>query len=352
MGKTDIIVGGQYGSEGKGVVAALIAQDYDCHIRVGGPNAGHSFVHDGKQYKMQAVPCGWVNPTARLCLGPGAVISVAQLEKEIKMIPESHHVRNRLFIDPRATIIMPHHDEGHTDGEAHKRIGSTGEGIGAARMDRFARDPNTGFKTAYEYSKQAPQMADVNFPVWLGQTRYQHKNAKRALIEGTQGYGLSITHGEWPFVTTSDPTAGSIAAECGIGPKDLNNIIAVFRSRPIRVAGNSGPLRFETTWEAISKELGRDVEERTTVTKKVRRIGGWDWELFDRSVEANTPTALVLTFADYLDKGDHNVTQWEYLSDTTKNHVKMMERISGVPVILVGTGYHPETGWVFVDRRK
>lgn len=348
----DIIVGGQYGSEGKGVVAKAIAMDYDVHIRVGGPNAGHSFVHNGKLYKMQSVPCGWVNPKAHLAIGPGGVVSLQQVEKELNATKE-FGTRDRFFIDPNATIIMPHHDEGHTSGEIHQRIGSTGEGIGAARMDRFRRDEATGFQTAHAYSRRPDALlAGRPLASYLSRTSTVRRLGSKALIEGTQGFGLSITHGEWPYVTTSDPTAGAIAAECGVGPKDLDKIFAVFRSMPIRVAGNSGPMFAETTWEEVSQRLGRDVIEKTTVTKKVRRIGGWDWNMFSRSIEANTPTHLILTFADYLDKADHNVTEWDKLSETTQNHVKMMERLSGVPVIMIGTGFSEETGWVFVDRRK
>ncbi len=169
----------------------------------------------------------------------------------------------------------------------------------------------------------------------------------RALIEGTQGFGLSLVHGEWPYTTSSDPTAGAIAADCGVGPKDIENIYAVFRSMPIRVAGNSGPMKFEASWEDISKRLGRNVEERTTVTKKIRRVGGWDWELFERSVRANTPTHLVLTFADYINKDDHMVTEFDALSRDTKAHVEMMEKLSGVKVAMIGTGFSETNGWCY-----
>ncbi len=109
----DIVCGGQYGSEGKGVVAAVLAERYGAHIRVGGPNAGHSFVYEGQLYKMQAVPCGWTNKTAALVLGPGAVISLEQIEKEIQDIKKraKTDVSGRLKIDPQATILSRAHAE-------------------------------------------------------------------------------------------------------------------------------------------------------------------------------------------------------------------------------------------------
>src|SRR5687768_3594873 len=186
----DIVVGGQFGSEGKGVVASVLANQYEAHIRVGGPNAGHSFVHEGRLWKMQSVPCGWTNKDANLLIGPGAVLSLEQMEKEILAIEGAKYsVRNRLLIDPRAGILEKRHaeEEGHVSGEMHQAIGSTGEGIGACRRDRLNRKAGT-FRTARMAADEGVELAGRPLASYIAPTDFFRRS--KALIEGTQGFGL------------------------------------------------------------------------------------------------------------------------------------------------------------------
>src|SRR5262245_31226052 len=138
------VVGAQFGSEGKGVIINDIAEDYDIHVRTGGPNAGHSFNFEDRIWKMQVIPCGWTNPNAILVIGRGALVDVELLEEEIETIEKAgYEVKHRLFVDAKAGVLDKkfRQEEGGIKGEMHARIGSTGEGVGAARIARIQRDP-------------------------------------------------------------------------------------------------------------------------------------------------------------------------------------------------------------------
>ncbi len=330
------VVGAQFGSEGKGVVVRELAKEYGAHVRTGGPNAGHTFAFNGEVYKLQQLPCGWTNPDAMLIIGPGAVLDEDILRHEAdlvaKMMPNVH---TRILIDAKAAILSKkHHDaEGGVDGAIHTRIGSTGEGVGACRLDRIRRDPEALklYETGADTSKVLAGCPSI-------------------LLEGTQGYGLSLVHGPWPYVTSADTTSAQLCADAGVSPRRLDRVVLVARAMPIRVAGNSGELKGETTWEAVSARLGRAVHERTTVTKKTRRVGLWDWDLMDGAVRVNGATEIVLTFADYINPGDFMVKRWFDLSAETRDFVIEIERRYGIPVTMIGTGFDT-TGWSFVDMR-
>jgi adenylosuccinate synthase len=126
---------------------------------------------------------------------------------------------------------------------------------------------------------------------------------QRVIVEGTQGFGLSLADsGFWPKVTSRSTTAAGALAEAGISPLEVDDVTLVFRAFPIRVAGNSGPLRYETTWEAIADQLGtkRDLTELTTVTRRPRRVAEFDTDLARAAVLANSPSRIVLNHLDYL----------------------------------------------------
>lgn len=342
------VVGGQYGSEGKGVVVHYLANRYDAHVRVGGPNAGHSFNHEGSVFKMQALPCGWTNRHANLVIGRGAIVNPALLAKEIEMVQRSSpSVKNRIFIDAGAGVLSDdhHNEEGGTGGELHQRIGSTGEGVGAARHARMRRDP-AGFQRIYEVAAQYGLDSMVYQDTASCLMRWLD-SGDNILLEGTQGSGLSLIHGPWPYVTTADTNAAQMAADIGLAPRLVNRTCLVVRSHPIRVAGNSGPLKGELSWADLSRDLGRTVEERTTVTKKVRRVGSWDEDLVLQSVLLNQPTSLALMFADYISPEDEGKRTMSSLSTRTKKFVEYLERLTGVAVALIGTG---GPSWAIVDR--
>ena len=302
-GKIAVLVGGQYGSEGKGAVVAHIANDYNVHVRVGSPNAGHTIYWNGEKHVMQSIPCGWINPNAKIVIGRGALINMKQFMKELVHVLQYYpDFLYRLHIDPEAGILDEkfHEQEGGTEGEMHRRIGSTGEGVGPARVARINRDPNEfrQFKdVAKEYGLE--RCLCENTPEKLAEIQDAGFNI---LIEGTQGSGLSLLHSHWPYCTSIDTNAAGIISEVGIAPSRVTDVILVLRTYPIRVAGNSGPMKNEITWDELSSRMGINlIPEKTTVTKKVRRIAEWDDELFCQSCILNGPTEFALTFADYID---------------------------------------------------
>lgn len=306
-GKLTVVVGGQYGSEGKGAIVAKIANDYDVHVRVGSPNAGHTIHWHNEKHVMQSIPCGWINPCARIVIGRGALLNMKQFMKELVHILQYYpNFLDRLYIDPEAGILDEkfHMEEGGTEGEMHKRIGSTGEGVGPARIARLKRDKSEfrQFKDVAEEYGLSGCLAS-NTPNLL--VRWQDTGSN-ILIEGTQGSALSLLHSHYPYCTSIDTNAAGIISEVGIAPSRVTNVLMVCRTYPIRVAGNSGPMENEIDWGTLNTRIkhmgGVPIEpEKTTVTHKVRRIAEWDDELFKQSCILNAPTEIALTFADYID---------------------------------------------------
>lgn len=356
MTSVTAVVGGQYGSEGKGAVVASIAGRFDAFVRSGGPNAGHTIYFIGRRWKMQQLPCGWVNPRAALVIAPGAVFSPRVLLREVAAIADAlgwfDDLIERVFIDDRAGVLDDHHheQEGGTGGELHRRIGSTGEGVGAARMARLARDPAL-FRQARdirrgefvaETARGRVDLVDMVRADTPGLLLQYLRSGRRVLLEGTQGFGLSLVHGLWPYVTTADTTAAQLCADAGLPPLAVRDVLVVLRTYPIRVAGNSGPLKGEMTWEELSSRIGTKVEERTTVTNKVRRVGEWDGDLAARACRVNGATQVALTFADYIDPAITGATRREQVlsSARVRRFINRVEEECGTPVRYVGTGGH------------
>ena len=322
------VVGGQYGSEGKGVIVSHLSAGADCAVRTGGPNAGHSIKHEGRVWKMRSIPCSWINPRCALIIGPGAVLNPAVLIKEADALEEAgYSIRKRLLIDQRATIITADDVVAEAGAGLEEGIGSTLEGVGYARIRRIGRDPHDWVS--------AKRLEDHGFTV--GDT-LSAVNAVAVigdlLLEGTQGYGLSLTTGDWPFVTSHNTTAAQLQADAGLGLMDTFETMIVYRSFPIRVGGNSGPMFGEMEWSDFP-----GVEpERTTVTNRVRRIGHFDWDMAKEAAMVNGASEQALTFADYLDPSIAGTTSWAALTPPVREFIDKLESSHGIPVALVGTG--------------
>ena len=228
------------------------------------------------------------------------------------------------------------------NGTLHARIGSTGEGVGACRHARMRRK-------AGEFLRYR-DLSDARGLRMCGSQRIL--GAHSILLEGTQGFGLSLIHGDWPNVTSHDTTAAQLLADAGVPPTRLDRVVLVARTMPIRVAGNSGPLHGETSWDDLSSRLGRPVLERTTVTKKVRRIGEWDQDLVDEAVRVNGATEIALTFLDYLSPEDANKRTFASLSPRSRNFITNLEDRHAIPVTMMGTGYDEKTGWVCIEKGR
>lgn len=353
------VVGAQYGSEGKGNFVAHIADRYRVHVRVGGPNAGHSFYHypSNRIFKMQSIPVGWCNPFAALVLGRGMLISVEQLYEEFKAVyAVDPTIADRLRIDRKAGILSPwHHNEGGgVHGESHQRYGSTGEGVGPARISRIQRrhgkvDPmmlngGMGFFHAGDLPlEMVPSGFRAIWPTLLvddtpGLIEEHSEAGEHVLLEGTQGSALSLVHGPWPFTTNHETNAAQMAADVGIPPRFVNRCLLVMRTLPIRVAGNSGPMYGELSWDQVSERVGKPVLEHTTVTKKVRRVAEWDEKLVLNALTLNAPTSIAVSFLDYISPEDEGKTNPMDLSDKSWSFLEYIYRMSGVPVLMAGTG--------------
>jgi len=330
------IIGAQYGSEGKGVITAHIANDYNTHVRVGAPNAGHTMMWGGEKWKMQTIPCGWVNPAARLVIGAGALIDIDLMVNEIIAIEEKgYSIRDRLYVDNRAGIILEQHAdwEGGVEGEPHKRIGSTGKGVGAARIAKISRS----VLLEIPWETAAERLDLLDWCTVCDTTEILQDDRKQILLEGAQGVGLSLTHGEWPYCTSADTGVAQLLSDTGIPPASLGDTIFVVRSFPIRVAGNSGPLKYEMTWADLDQE-----PEYTTVTNKQRRIGGFDSDQVQRAIKLNSngrgDRCMALTFLDYVFGVDRGKAKWEDLSVPAQNYITMMEEQLDTRIDYIGTG--------------
>jgi adenylosuccinate synthase len=327
-----IVVGGQYGSEGKGKVCAHLAltDTIDVMVRCGGPNSGHTVEMDGRRYELRQVPAGFVSPATRLLLAPGALIDPRVFLKEVELCQLQPA---RIGIDINAGIIESTDAEVERSEDLRARLGSTGVGVGAAVSRRVLRNAN--FRLASDVPELKPFLTRVS------QEASTAVRAGRSLvIEGTQGFGLSLYHTElWPFCTSRDTTAHSFLGEVGLGVRDFEVIMAV-RTYPIRVGGNSGPLPGETTWEEIRRRSGypHSVDEYTTTTKRLRRVAEFSWDVVERAVAANSPTQIALHGADYLDYSNKFAKSFAELTGKAKDFIASLTRRTGVPVMLIGTG--------------
>lgn len=327
-GSATALIGAQWGSEGKGVIAHLLAPRFGAAVRVGGPNAGHSFYEGGRLYVARSVPCIWTNPGAALLIGAGAVINPHLLIEELR------ETGARVTVDPVATVITEEME--HRELETIRaKIGSTAEGVGEARVARMRRDGSA--VTAAEWFAARPDSA-VRVDDVSSRIDELLDDGTEIMLEGTQGSGLSLLHGtQYPFATSTDTNASGLASEAGVAPSDVGHVHLVARTFPIRVAGNSGPMGVEMDWEWFVERGLAPKPEQTTVTKKVRRISEWYWPVVDKAVRLNRPCGIWLTFGDYLDqsvRGSLDVGR----SAPIKAMVESIEDRYGVPVLGVGTG--------------
>ncbi|MGB8910370.1 MAG: adenylosuccinate synthetase [Candidatus Cybelea sp.] len=344
----DVIIGGQYGSEGKGNVASYLAPEYDYLVRVGGPNAGHKVI--SPPYTFRLLPSGTLHaPKAKLLIGAGATL---QLDTLLKEITDCGVDPTRLYIDPNAMIIEE--SDKHIERKLMAAIGSTGQGGGYAAARRIMRGFLEGGRV--RFANEAEELKPFLRPA-VDLLEGAFGEGARVMLEGTQGAGLSLYHGRYPFVTSRDTTASATMAEAGIAPSRIRRIVMVCRTYPIRVGdppnGTSGYMAQEISWEEISERSGIPIEELVgvevgSVTHKPRRVGEFEWELFRKACSLNGPTDIALSFADYLNANNKNARRFEQLDQATIRFVEELERVGGAPVSLISTRFHARS---IIDRR-
>jgi adenylosuccinate synthase len=293
-----IVVGGQFGSEGKGKISHYVARTGMARavVRVGGPNSGHTvYSESGEKFIFQHLPTAAILPEVLCVLAAGSYIEVPRILSEVARCGLD---RPRLKVDPNAVVITEQDrvDE-HLVG-LRAGIGSTLTGTGTAVLNRISRTRPITF--AKDVAELHPFLADTKELL-----TQMLEDGERVVIEGTQGYGLSVLHTPYyPYATSRDTTAAGFLSEVGLSPIDVDDVVMVIRAFPIRVPGNSGPLPQESTWEAVTRASGafEQLEELTSVTKSVRRVAMFDSEIVRQAIRANRPTRIALNHLDYFDR--------------------------------------------------
>lgn len=328
-----VVVGGFFGDEGKGKIISYLAIKDNPKVIVrggAGPNAGHTIRDGDKVYKVRMLPSGFLNKNAKVMIGPGVVINPEVLLKEI----QDFNASGRSFIDKHCGIIEEKHLVSDSKGELKEKIGSTGSGTGPANADRAMRV----LKLAKDIDSLSSLIVDVP-----GEVNSAIASKDNVLIEGTQGTFLSLWHGTYPFVTSKDVTASGICADIGLGPKNVDEVIVVFKSYVTRVG--TGPLANELSLEEAEK---KGWSEFGTVTGRQRRAADFDFDLARRAIMLNSATQISITKLDILFPECAGKTSFDEIPEEAKAFIKNIEEKLNTPVTIIGTG--PAINDV-IDRR-
>ena len=337
MHQSLVILGSQWGDEGKGKIVDLLTEKVDYVIRYqGGHNAGHTLVVDGQKTALHLIPSGILRPHVHCVIGNGVVLSPEALVKEIKMLEErGHSVVDRLHVSSNCPLIMQVHvelDRAREAARGDSKIGTTGRGIGPAYEDKVSR---RGLRVAdamdpVRFAAKARELMDYhnfilsNFyhaePVdveamieeTLDAVNYfggavcdtvdlvhrSRRNGKVMLFEGAQGSLLDIDHGTYPFVTSSNTTAGGVATGSGLGPRYIDAILGITKAYATRVG--SGPMPTEL-FDSVGEHLASKGQEVGTTTGRGRRCGWFDAVAVRHAIEVNSISGICLTKLDVLD---------------------------------------------------
>jgi adenylosuccinate synthase len=337
MGKNVVVIGTHWGDEGKGKVVDLLTEKASAVVRFqGGHNAGHTLVVGGEKTILHLIPSGILHRQVTCMIGNGVVLSLPDLFKEIVELEEAGvNVRERLYVSSGCPLILPHHialDKMRENVRGNKKIGTTGRGIGPAYEDKVARRglrvadlfDGDGFKEKLEeimdyhnfvlknyfhteavsleenleaslsYVDQLrPMVKDVVEE--LSQCR---KSGQNILFEGAQGSLLDIDQGTYPYVTSSNTTAGAIGSGCGVGPLDLDYILGITKAYTTRVG--SGPFPTEL-FDSVGSHLANVGKEFGSTTGRPRRCGWFDAHALRRVININSVSGLCITKLDVLD---------------------------------------------------
>jgi adenylosuccinate synthase len=338
--KNIVVLGTQWGDEGKGKIVDLLSRDADAVVRFqGGHNAGHTLVIEGEKTVLHLIPAGILQPGVECLIGNGVVLSLHALRHEIEELEaRGVEVRPRVSISPSCAIIMPWHealDRAREEARGAKAIGTTCRGIGPAYEDKVARRGlrtsdllNPGVlaekiehvldfhnfvltrrfgKAALDYQEMLDQalelgeyfrdrVADVS-----GRLYQLREQGKRVMFEGAQGSLLDIDHGTYPYVTSSNTTVGGVCTGSGIGPDAIDYVLGITKAYVTRVGG--GPFPTEL-FDEDGKRLARRGDEFGATTGRPRRCGWLDAVALRRMVRLNGVSGLCVTKLDVLDGFD------------------------------------------------
>lgn len=339
-----IVVGSQWGDEGKGKVVDVFSAESDLVVRYqGGANAGHTLVVDGKKTVLHLVPSGILHPQTKCLIAAGVVLDVAQINKEIEALQKNDLIKDKsqLQISDGATVLLSYHrqlDAAREKALKNEKIGTTGKGIGPAYEDRASRrallfghlflptdklrekiekslneknfllekfygeEPVSVDEVLEEAQKYAEKLApyrckDASWDIYKAL-----KDGKRVLFEGAQGTLLDLTHGTYPFVTSSSTLAGSACVGSGIGPKFIDKVVGITKAYTTRVGSGPFPTELENETGALIQQKGG---EFGATTGRPRRCGWLDLVALKYAIRTNSITSLALMKMDVLSGFDH-----------------------------------------------
>ena len=338
MTKSIVVLGTQWGDEGKGKIVDLLSKDVDAVVRFqGGHNAGHTLVTDGRKTVLHLVPSGILNEGAQCLIGNGVVVSLEALKKETEALEEwGVDVRSRLGISPACPIIMPYHellDHAREKARGDKAIGTTGRGIGPAYEDKVSR---RGIRLSDLYNhdllaeklEQAMDYHNFVLEKYFGMQSLSYDRVlddtlqlgacfedlvtdvsgelhqlriqgKRILYEGAQGSLLDIDHGTYPFVTSSNTTIGAVCTGAGVGPDAIDYVLGITKAYTTRVG--SGPFPTEL-FDDIGAGIAKRGDEFGATTGRPRRCGWLDAVALRRAAHTNGVSGFCVTKLDVLDE--------------------------------------------------
>lgn len=413
MGKNVVVLGSQWGDEGKGKIVDLLTEKAKAVVRFqGGHNAGHTLVVDGKKTVLHLIPSGILRKEVVCYIGNGVVLAPDALLTEIQTLEQAGvDVKSRLKLSPMCTLIMPYHialDKAREARRGQSAIGTTGRGIGPAYEDNVARraikladifreDLAQKLKTVLDYhnfqlseyygvpkvdldeilalcQQWREALADMLCDVPAELDAYQ-KTGEHLMFEGAQGTLLDIDHGTYPFVTSSNTTAGAVATGTGLGPLYFDYVLGITKAYTTRVGG--GPFPTEL-FDGVGEHLAKVGHEFGATTGRARRCGWFDAVSLRRAVVLNSMTGLCLTKLDVLDGLDElkiavdydikddvvgaydaqfyqnvtpiyetlagwsqstvGITDFDALPDNAKAYIRRIEELVGCPVAIISTG--------------
>jgi len=361
MNNSIVVLGTQWGDEGKGKIVDLLSRDADAVVRFqGGHNAGHTLVINGEKTVLHLIPAGVLQAGVECLIGNGVVLSLQALRQEIEELEQKGvEVRSRMRISPACAIIMPYHellDRAREEARGERAIGTTCRGIGPAYEDkiarrglrtsdllnevvlaekidhlldyhnfvleqRFGKEPACLDEVLDEALELGAYFADLVADV-SGRLYHLRDAGKRIMFEGAQGSLLDIDHGTYPFVTSSNTVAAAASTGTGIGPLDLDYVLGIVKAYTTRVG--AGPFPTEL-FDDAGKHLARVGDEFGATTGRPRRCGWLDAVALRRSIANSSVSGLCVTKLDVLDELESIQICVGYEIDG--------ESISGVPVV-------------------
>lgn len=416
MNKNVVVLGTQWGDEGKGKIVDMLTAQADAVVRFqGGHNAGHTIVVRNETTILHLIPSGILRDSVECYIGNGVVLSPEALFEELSMLDtRGVDARARLFLSDRCPLILPYHillDQAREKARGKSAIGTTGRGIGPAYEDKIARRglrvsdfmmmENTISKLEgildyhnyvlknyfkhdtcdiakltdqlYKWSEQiTPMISDVSARLHALQ-----KQNKRVLFEGAQGTLLDIDHGTYPYVTSSNTTAGGVCSGSGVSPSSIDYVLGIVKAYTTRVGGGPFPTELH---DAVGEELGTRGHEFGATTGRQRRCGWLDAIALKRAMNLNGVTGICFTKLDVLDTLDElrictsyqlngesvtslplnaeniencqpnyitlpgwksstvGATEINQLPENAKNYIKKVEELLEVPIDIISTG--------------